>query len=199
MITIVGWPRSGTHWMKALLESTLGEEVGHSHAVPSDPEQQYVLMVRDPRDSLASHWRLYRHDERPECTELEFVDLLLKGGMESHQGWNIGWVPHTQALLDWNEEHGSPLVSYEELYEDPQRVLISVLKKLGVKASAKVVAQAVEELNDRRCDPSGLPAEDLGQPGRWESELLEETIHAVVRYCGGLMVELGYIELGYGD
>ena len=64
MITVVGWPRSGAHWLKAMLEHALGEELAHSHFWPEE-EGEYVLIVRDPRDCFASHWRLYQRDNQP--------------------------------------------------------------------------------------------------------------------------------------
>ena len=197
MIAVVGWPRSGTHWMKAMLESTLGEEFAHDHSCPGVEGIQYVLLVRDPRDAFASHWRLYQKDYPGQSTELGFIDLFLKGGMESHHNWNIGWVPHTRKLLEWNERHTSSasLVRYEQMYATPEKVLEEVLARLGRRDVSKGrIAEAVRETQGRRCDPSDLKADsDMGRPGKWRAQLRDSTVRALIEYCGSEMVELGYL------
>jgi len=190
MITVVGWPRSGTHWLKAMLEGALGEELGHSHHVP-EQEGQYVLVIRDPRDSFASHWRLYQADGG-QASELEIVDLLLKGQMESHQGWNTGWVPHTERLLAL-EAQGVPLVRYEELYAYPIRVIGDTIRRLGYEVSAARIVRSVVQARGVRHDPSTLPMDgaEMGRPGKGRT-LHPRTMRALMAYCGPLMERLGY-------
>jgi len=182
--------------MKVMLEYALGEEWEHSHHVPVE-EGQYVLMVRDPRDSFASHWRLYLHDNPgTQVTQLEFVDMLLKGNMGSHQDWNIGWVPHTQALLDWVFPHRYEVqfVRYEWLYARPRYELGYALARFGRRdIPLERIQEAVRNTRGKRWDPSDLPVDDeMGKPGKGCC-LEPATLAALIDYCGPLMVELDYL------
>jgi len=185
--------------MKAMLEYALREEWGHSHHIP-EVDGQYVLMVRDPRDSFVSHWRLYQHDHPGvQMSELEYVDFFLKGNHSSHDHWNIGWVPHTRALLEWFYRHLSsvPLVRYEWLYARPAQELRFILLHMGkFGAPLERVQGAIQHTQGKRCDPSTLPVDDtMGSPGKWRA-LQEATLHALIDYCGPLMEELGYLNSG---
>ena len=195
MNAVIGWPRSGTHWMREMLNRLTGEEWEHSHHVP-EAEGHYVLMIRDPRDSFASHWRLYQHDQREPCTELEFVEMFLKGDQASHLDWNVGWVPHTQALLNWHLRHldASGLVQYEELYQQPVRVMVALLDRIeGRAAPIEQVAKMVMCTRSTRWDPSTLPVDaQMGRPGKGRN-LTPATMAALLDYCGPLMRELGYL------
>lgn len=192
MITVVAWPRSGAHWLKAMLEHALGEEVGHSHFWP-DAEGEYVLVVRDPRDVFASHWRLYRNDNPDtELTELEYVDYFMKGKGLGDREWAVGWVAHTQKLMSLRGLH--PFVYYEHLYRRPEETLIQVLSTLrGDVPQVRYIMEAVRETRGVRCDPSTLLVDQwMGQPGKWAHQLHPATVLAIEHYCGDLMKELGY-------
>lgn len=196
MITVVGWPRSGTHWMKVMLESALGEELAHDHHLPQEKDGLYVMMLRDPMDTFWSHWNLYRHDSPGQCTELGFFDMLMRGQMESHQGWNIGWVPYVHGLLAWHQDHPStaPLVRYEQLYRNPDHILAQTIDGLGFGVCYERSAGAVHKTLGVRCDPSGLSASrEMGKPGAWIEHLRAETVDALLNYCGPMMTELGYL------
>lgn len=195
MLTVVGWPRSGTHWLKAMLEEALGEELVHDHSCPDVADGQYVLIVRDPRDAFASHWRLYQEENPGESTELGFVDLLMRGQMQSHRNWNIGWVLHTKRLLAWNAQHPhlAPLVRYEQMYTHPRLTLASVLETMGQEVPFSRIREAVQRTRDR-CDPSDLGIEeDMGRPGKWKAQLQDATVCALLESCGDLMAEMGYL------
>jgi len=191
VITVVGWPRSGTHWLKTMLEHALGEEVAQSHMWPS-AEGEHVLIMRDPRDAFSSHWRLFRHDNPgTDMDELQFVDYFMKGEGLS-QPWGVGWAAHTRKLLGFRGIY--PLIRYEQLYQKPIETLIELrgaIRRQGVPVYAFI--GAVEHLWGQRCDPSTLPADvNMGLPGKWERELLPATVWALEDYCGDLMDALGY-------
>lgn len=190
MITVVGWPRSGTHWLKTMLGHALGEEVAQSHMWP-ETEGKYVLIVRDPRDAFASHWRLYRHDNPgTSLTELDFVDYFMKGEGLS-QPWGVGWVPHTRKLFEMREVY--PLAFYERLYTHPEVMLSRVLSGLYMGVPLSITVEAVRSTKGVRCDPSTLPVDvNMGLPGKWKHELQPATVWALEDYCGELMDELGY-------
>ena len=196
MITVVGYPRSGTHWLKVMLEHALGEKLAHSHTPPVGAGGQYAFIIRDPREVLASHWRLYKHDQPGQQTERGFVDYFLKGeGLRQHP-WGVGWVAHTTQLLERNQSDPQrfPLVRHEQLYAAPERELERVLRALGRDDIPEMrIAEAVRHTRGKRCDPSSLPVEgNMGEPGKWQEQLRPETICAVLDYCGPLMGALDY-------
>jgi len=195
MLTVVGWPRSGTHWLKAILESLSGEEVGHSHALPNQ-QGEYIFIIRDPRDTFFSHWKLYQYGTPdPQVTELGFVDLLMKGQMESHQGWNIGWVPYIEELLEWRAVYGYPMVRYEDLRAAPFPELSWIAFQLKLNVTENNIRTAIRDTRDTRWDPSSLPIDrEMGKSEKWRGQLKTETLIALLNYCGYLMVELGYQE-----
>lgn len=192
MITVVGWPRSGTHWLKTMLGHALGEEVAQSHMWP-EAEGKYVLIVRDPRDAFASHWRLYRHDNPDtDLTELGFMGYFMKGEGLS-QEWGVGWVPHTRKLREAELDALYPLVYYEALYKRPELTLAWLSKELTVDVQMLRIMNALHRTRDVRCDPSTLPVDvDMGLPGKWKHELQPATVWALEDYCGEMMDELGY-------
>lgn len=195
MSTVLGWPRSGTHWLKSMLESVTGHGWTHSHACPEETDEEHVLIVRDPRDAFASHWRLYQHDHPgTKRTELEHLSYFMEGH-DTAPHLRGGWVLHAQRLLELEDAY--PLVTYECLYDDPYMVMIGVLVQIDRgDILARRIDKAIQDTRGRRCDPSSLPvSEEMGRPGKWNTWLLKSTIRALQAYCGSLMVELGY-EIG---
>lgn len=191
MSTVAGWPRSGTHWLKALLEGTTGREWAHSHACPEKADREYVLIVRDPRDAFASHWRLYQHDHPGmRRTELEHLRYFMEGHRTTLHLYG-GWASHTQKLLKWSTLY--PLVYYEGLYAHPEQTLAWILAELGIGLPTSRIKAAVRASQGQRRDPSPLPVDaEMGRPGKGEIQLEKETIQALIAYCGDLMAELNY-------
>jgi len=191
--TVVGWPRSGTHWLKTLLGHALEEEVLQSHCLPEPGDGKFALIVRDPRDVFASHWRLYRHDNPDtDLDELQFVDYFMKGeGLA--QEWGIGWVPHTRRLVELKLSTRGPLVFYEGLHTRPELTLTWLASELEAEVNMPHIMQAVHKTRGVRCDPSTLPVDvDMGEPGKWRAQIQPATVWALEEYCGELMDELGY-------
>jgi len=196
MITVVGFPRSGTHWLKKMLEHALGEELAHSHPYPEVVESQYVLIVRDPRDTFASRWRMEGTRFPARWTEEEHLDHFLHRTLLRAPSWHIGWGPYTRKLLELAARfpHSALLVRYEDVYAAPEATLAKLIATLGRDISEARVADAVERTRGVRCDPSSFPAdENMGRPGKWEAELKQATVRTLLEDCGELMAELGYI------
>ena len=194
MLTVIDFPRSGTHWLRAMLGYALDEQLVHSHAFPEIVENQCVLIVRDPRDAFASRCRLrgVRRD-----LEKEELDLFLRGPNPGEPEWRIGWEPYTRKILELAARfpRRAPLVRYEQLYAAPEEVLAQVLATIGRDdISAARIAEAVRRTRGVRCDPSDFPEdENMGRPGKWEAQLEKETARALLEDCGELMVEMGYL------
>ena len=196
MTTVLGFPRSGTHWLRVMLEYALGEPVVHAHAYPEVVESPHVLIIRDPRDAFASRCRL--REAVGVCREMEMEELalFLHGPNPGEPYWRVGWTPYTGKILDLADcfPHLAPLVRYEALYAAPEAVLARVLATLGRDDVSLVqIADAVERTRRVRWDPTDFPAdEDMGRPGKWRAELQEATVRALVEDCGELMQCLGY-------
>ena len=192
MLTVVGFPRSGTHWLKAMLEHALGEPLEHTHACPEVPEGQCVLIVRDPRDALASICRA-----SPSKTEREALRLFLEGSQQGHPEWRIGWVPYIRNVLDLARRFPDRtlIVRHEEIYAAPEEMLARIIVALGKNdVSATQIEEAVRRTNGRRCDPTDLAVDqDMGRPGKWKGQLGEETVRLLLESCGAPMVEMGYL------
>ena len=192
-LTVVGWPRSGTHWLKALLEEALGQEVAHQHRIPTvfTDAKRYVFTVRDPRDAFCSHYRQHLHDHSGEPESQ--IGLLKKLFIGRELPPYTVWKEHTEQLLAIR----SPFVvktSHEALKQDAATELARIIGCLSLEApSWKEAVAVVQVVAQRRCDPTTLPyTHDMGQVGRWQSELRKDANDLLVAYCGGLMHQLGY-------
>lgn len=191
----MGWPRSGTHWLKAMLESATGQEWAQSHVCQEEADGECVLIVRDPRDAFASHWRLYQHDHPgTQRTELEHLRYFMEGHSTTPH-LRGGWVPHTQKLFELSTLY--PLVHYEGLYTHPEQTLAWVLAELGTGFPTSHIAVVVQAAQGQRHDPSPFPVDaEMGKPGKWKAQLQTSTIEALVAYCEELIVEIGYFKHG---
>jgi len=182
--------------MKAMLEYALGEELAHSHAHEGIEGGRYVLMVRDPRDAFASHWRLYQKDHPGERTELGLVEFFMEGKGMSQHNLSLGWAAHARKLLAWHKRdpRHTSLVRYERLYAAPGMALARALADIGRWNIPRWhIVKAVQSTQGQRCDPSDLPVDgEMGRPGKWKSQLHKSTVRALQAYCGPLMTELGY-------
>ena len=67
-LVVFGPPRSGTTWVAQICRDTLGPVVLQTHAWLDLPGAPVLLVIRDPRDCVVSHWR-FRHPEEVECFE----------------------------------------------------------------------------------------------------------------------------------
>jgi len=199
--TVIGWPRSGTHWLQAMLSGAQDEQWGHSHACPGSITEPVTLIVRDPRDAFASFCRLYVHEHGPEKTQSELLGFMFEKEKGPGRPWDMGWVAHTQAMIDLNRRYPrrAPFVYYERLHSHPVRVLNRILRTLGKRVPPERVGWAVGRTEDRRCDPSTLEIDgDMGRPGKGRERLEAAVLRELLDHCGPMMSRLGY-DVGYAS
>lgn len=199
IITVVGWPRSGTHWLQEMLRRATGLEVFHSHAIPTsdlaDEKNRYIFIIRDPRDAFVSHYRLYLHDHPgTQRTQMEHLELFFKGKEMTQPYFHLGWVDHTHSLLGV-AYHLSPFIGvtrHESLVDDTQGELVRILCRYQIPVDEWKIEEIIRTVSRIRCDPSSLPPEDMGRVGKYREILDKKTECALWSYCGNLMEALGY-------
>lgn len=198
MITVVGWPRSGTHWLQEMLKRATGLNVIHSHAIPvpdlANEENRYIFIIRDPRDAFVSHYLLYLHDHPgSRRTQIEHLELFFKGKEMAQPYFHLGWVNHTHLLLEG--AYLSPFIGmtrHESLMDDTQGELVRILCGHQILADEWKIEEVIRAVSNIRCDPSSLPPEDMGRVGKHREILDKKTECALWDYCGDLMEALGY-------
>ena len=166
----------------------------HAAYDPSFPRVVYVL--RDPRDTLVSHYHFLRLS-RPGFG-LSLAEFVARD--EEH--WPVDWSEHVTGWL--RVPHPARLVvRYEELHERPEPVLEHVLAFAGLSAPPDRVAAAVDESrfdHMQRAEDRGSIWERKdgerevrrGEIGGWRDELDEESAGVIARRYGAAMAEAGY-------
>lgn len=112
----------------------------HSHAAYNPKYRKVILLVRNPVDVMASHYRFAVDLGQFSGDIREFVD---------HPSLGIAaWVSHTEGWLDGARAEGPRfslcLVKYEELRNDPIAVLREIYLLMGFELPDKVITTAVE-------------------------------------------------------
>ncbi|MHC4156482.1 MAG: sulfotransferase domain-containing protein [Planctomycetota bacterium] len=191
MLTVVGFPRSGTNFLHRMLAHYMdGPEKPIwkgmlAHPLVSKIHWKYqdgrpstlVYIYRDPRDVALSGWEYVQH-------HFEEDDLFLAEFLEHHFSghwdlWPQGWREHTRYWLD----RGIATMRYEDLCASREAALRDLMAKLhgfvdeGCLTHAVVQSWCFGERHD----------------GRWKKELPEEAAEWIDSYCGDLMRELGYV------
>lgn len=192
MLTVVGFPRSGTNFLTRLLahyidgpDAPVWDGMGeHPHMKKIHWKYQagelgaltHVYIYRDPRDCALSGWRYVQQHSEP--------DLGLMGFLEYHFSgyWNLwpsGWREHARY---WLFEAEVADVKYENLCIDRERFLRWLIRRLDLDLDENRLAHAVAQ------------SRNFGErhDGRWVDELPAEAAAWIDGYCGGLMRELGY-------
>ncbi len=164
---------------------------------PYDPAfPRVVYVVRDPRDTLVSHYHFLR------LTRPEFALSLPEFVAASEEHWPVEWDEHVTRWL--RAPHRARLVvRYEEMHERPRAALERVLAFCGLSLPEALVAAAVEEsrfARMQRAEERGSiwnrSREERevrrGEIGGWRDELDEASVRAIERSYGAAMAEVGY-------
>lgn len=157
------------------------------------PDSKMILLVRDPRDVVASaleslakgSWgsKTLNIDNPPDVSVETWANHYLENvgnarqAYESHPGRKV-------------------LVRYEDLRADPLGTMRRLYSELGIDVDGDELARVVEKHSWEN-----IPEEKKGQgkfyrkatPGGWQEDLSAEQIQATEEICGDLMQRFGYL------
>jgi hypothetical protein len=216
-IVIFGIPRSGNTWLQSLLCETLGlrpvdpvaetdvSGVGMTHlpfcsAVANREDFLHgVCMVRDPRDVLASYYRISKTPHfraaRPEFHYDEWDEFYYE--------WFLSRIVSAFDLPTHSAKYaqlGVPVLRYERLLANPTTEVIRLLKRWGMSADEELIVCAVRRNDITELRKAGkklnveVPATHFGpgQAGSFTSDVpLEILADFEVRF-GDLLARWGY-------
>ncbi len=176
------------------------------------PKSKMILLVRDPRDALASSmdarregsWRDERRKARSEARGTKVPKTMTDEDTKSFvKSRAAGYLQHMgNAKLAFDAHRGRKiLVRYEDLRADTLGAMERICADLEVPTSEEELAAVVE-----RHAWENIPEEDKGEgkirrkakPGGWREDLTEEQIKMVERITAPLLDEF-YPESRAGD
>ncbi|MEJ7841879.1 MAG: sulfotransferase domain-containing protein [Rubrobacter sp.] len=177
---------------------TIKEQVGSVGAplmMEALPESRMVLLVRDPRDVVASvldasregAWHHERRKGDPGRTSSEDPNVLAEERAERY-------LKQVGAAKKAYDDHGGPkaLVRYEELRADALGTMGRMYSVLGVPVGEEELSRVVEKHSWEN-----IPPEKRGEgkfyrkarPGGWREDLTAEQAEAVERVTAPLLEE----------
>lgn len=190
MITIIGFPCSGTNFLHRMLAHYIdgpGMPVWDGMGMHGETQKIHwayqreefgepdVYIVRDPRDCALSGLEYVRQLTGEPIPLMQFLEVHFSGLWSL---WPAGWRDHTRY---WCVQD-IPLVRYEDLCWDRQSVLLRLVEQLNLDLDRDCISHAVEQSYriGKRND------------GRWKKELPLEANQWIAAKCGEWMEELGY-------
>ena len=139
------------------------------------PAVQYVVLVRDPRDTIAAH---RSHGVRSGAAFDAWASAPVA---ESAAGWRERYDFIANADLD------RLFVRYEDLAQDPAATCERVLKHLGLEMDGAVKDAARAEVTE-----ATVTAGARSGVGRWKKELSAADAKAIEAVCAEGMKRFGY-------
>ena len=204
---IACYPRSGSHWLRWMVEQATGVLTGsvygekdrartgimvHTHKLTAPLYARAVYMLRNPFDAIESYYH-YR------CDVLNYV-IPWEQHVEREP---YEWRAHIDHWMDTANIGDLHLVSYEDLHADTIGTLDDVIHYLGVQVCRRpldeVVADAtIEKMRRARggswTTHSGKEAHIFrrGKIGMGRAAFTDSQQAYVVDVCGDMMAILGY-------
>lgn len=156
------------------------------------PNAKFVFQVRDPRDYLASATKLREH----------WLGNKFGSTRQALELWREDQMTGLAALGQLGRERVF-LQRYEDLIEDPRKVLTALCAFLGLPFDERMLNFHAEESTEKFAS-KGAQWKNLGKAvmsankGNYHSGLSKRQIRAVEAYLGPLMQRFGY-ELDAGE
>jgi hypothetical protein len=155
-----------------------------SHHLEKIGSHRLLYVFRDPSDTLVSYFHFYRLQDAVRHQVSEGLDRFCEHMMG-------GWCEHVELALKFRENTPENVlfVGYEELSSNGDAALARAVDFLGLKASAEVIAQALERnafarLREKEEATRRAGATEYffrkGQVGSAHSELKPETLKRIV-------------------
>jgi hypothetical protein len=156
------------------------------------PESRMILLIRDPRDVVASWmdarseggWGYHRKESR--VTRIDGTDLKQASKLAKNYSKKVGKAKEAY------EAHQGPkaLIKYEQLREDTMGTMQRLYSSLEIEISDQEMARVVEEHSWEN-----IPEEDKGEgkfyrkatPGSWREDLSAEEVRIVERTTAPLL------------
>jgi hypothetical protein len=156
------------------------------------PESRMILLIRDPRDVVAS-WMDARsegswgyHRKKSRVTRIDGTDLKQASRFAKDYSKKVGKAKEAY------EAHQGPkaLIKYEQLREDPLGTMQRLYSSLGIEISEQEMVRVVEEHSWEN-----IPEENKGEgkfyrkatPGSWREDLSAEEVRIVERTTAPLL------------
>jgi hypothetical protein len=163
------------------------------------PESRMILLVRDPRDVVASSLDARREGgwnyERNKGKSRERQEPPKKGSVRFAKGRAQKYLKGMGNAKEAYDAHTGPkvLIRYEELRADTLATMKLMYSTLGLPVEEGELAQVVEKYSWEN-----IPEEQKGEgkfyrkatPGGWRDDLTEEQAEMVERVTAPLLKEL---------
>jgi hypothetical protein len=161
------------------------------------PESRMILLVRDPRDVVASSMDAHRkgswHYERRNLQE-SLAEERPKDFVERRAHKYLWYVGNSKRAYD---DHRGPkvMVRYEDMRADTLGTMRRIYSSLGIEVDEAELFGAVEKHSWEN-----VPEEDKGEgkfyrkatPGGWRDDLTTEQVEIVERITAPLLKEFSY-------
>ncbi|MCB0402024.1 MAG: sulfotransferase domain-containing protein [Flavobacteriales bacterium] len=176
-IIVVGLPKSGNVWLQNLIAESLDMDkinikdkgkrgVAMTHT-PFNRSYLYrkdfargVYLMRDIRDMVVSYYHYSKTEEYhrpytdPFC-HYEHIDDFYFEYFLNIIVPRYDWFNHAQTFIN----KGLPVVKYERLWDDPEKELNLMFRKLGLSVDQEKIAAAIRENELKKLAKSGKEAD----------------------------------------
>ncbi len=167
-----------------------GGSVGAALLMEALPESRMILLVRDPRDVVAS-W-LDAHKEGAWQAELKKNKNRTPPAVDKRARRYTQNITEAKKAYD-SHEGGKVLVRYEELRADALGTMKRIYSELGIPVDEQELRRAVKEHSWEN-----IPEEEKGEgkfyrkatPGSWREDLTPEQVETIEKITAPLLNEL---------
>lgn len=216
-IVIFALPKSGNVWLVSLLSDYTGlppihpiemvdrAGVGMCHYPYSDMLAERldflhgIYLVRDLRDVVVS----YYHNSQSACFRDDLPNFHYDTIEEFYYEWFLTRVVPYHDIRNHAAryaEFGLPVIRYECLYDDPERELSRLIKRLGLYCDPSKISEAVDNNRLEKLQREGRMLDGMipsthfrkGGYGNYKTELPKKIIDHINDKFGSILARWGY-------